>query len=266
MSRRPSKPWEARLQDAHRFVAGGPAVGRVLSATPVERQIMVAYGASTGSAPPEGTGGGEPTTVDFTFYPDGNPDFLDAFSFSGWGGSSTSVERPAGVGTGPFLDDSGGDTSYVRLEVPYDSANNRGSMAYVNFALPSGFSPQPDWSLQSATLTMRARFNDPTAQLKVSIDGNVEWFYGTASAIDPWWYTFMTVNYPIPNTVDTWKDYQFFLPLLNQFPGLVPPAYDEWALIEAGLWVIAPDSGDPDHIVDVSEFRIDATFVDPTPP
>ena len=116
MSRRPTKPWEARLQDAHRFVAGGPAVGRVLSATPVERQIMVAYGASTGSAPPEGTGGGEePTTVDFTFYPDGNPDFLDAFSFSGWGGSSTSVERPAGVGTGPFLDDSGGDTSYPGL-------------------------------------------------------------------------------------------------------------------------------------------------------
>jgi hypothetical protein len=214
-----------------------------------------------------GGGGEEPTTVDFTFYPDGpSTDFLDAFSFSGWGGSSTSVERPAGVGTGPYLNDSGGDTSYMRLEVPYSSANNRGSMAYVNFALPSGFSPQSDWVLQSATLTMRARFNDPTAQLKLSVDGNVEAFYGTASHVAPWYYTFMTVNYPIPNTVDTWLDYQFILPLLNQYPAFTPPAYDEWSLVEAGFWVTPPASGDPAFILDVSEFRIDATFVDPTPP
>ena len=268
MSRRPSKPWEARLQDAHRFVAGGPAVGRVLSATPVERQIMVAYGASTGSAPPEGTGGGEePVTVDFTLYPDGNPDFLDAFPFSGWGGSSTSVERPAGVGTGPFLDDSGGDTSYLRLEAPYDSANNRGCMAYMNFEGPSGYSvPQSDWSLQSATLTVRARFNNATSYVKISLNGGYPWFYGTGSAISPWWYTYMTVNSLSPHDVDTWNDYQFMLPLLNQYPPLTPPAYSAWATIEVGLWVIAADSGDPATIIDISEFRLDATHLDPTPP
>jgi hypothetical protein len=236
----------------------------------VRRPSATATGVVSSSV--AGGGGGvpeEPVTVDATLYPaitSGSDDFLDAFSFSGWGGSSTSVERPAGVGTGPFMDDSGGDTSYMRLEVPYDSANNRGSMAYVNFALPGGVSPQSDWVLQSATLTMRARFSDTTAQLKLSLNGGYPWFYGTGSASSPWWYTFMTVNYPIQNTTDTWKDYQFILPLLNQFPGLTPPGYADWNAVEAGFWVIPADSGDPAHVVDVSEFRIDATWVDPTPP